>query len=930
MSALGAMGLLLRQVRSEHGIIVLTALVIAVTSFLLAGAPRVFNRMSDEALQHALQAVPAPRRDITLGQNGSIAPGGDGGLASIRSRGARFESDFPASLGAVISERHTRVSLSRFRVIEPPSYDTRISLRYQDGLVEATTLAAGRWPVDRGMALQPLEYAEQPPESQEPAIIEVAVSVATAAEIGVGVGDRLAIQLDSAGLVIRGGFYRIGEAAVEVVGLFEPIDSEAEDWSGDSDLLAGSVGGSDFHPIAFATAYVSADQYRSLWTSQLPFRYEWRYRVDPEILDGSQVDQLQLDLRRIERTLTASVGSANAVTITTGLPRILDRYAGERDLSESVLSVAAIGPFGLAGGAIAMLAILAVRRRTSSLGLARSRGASGAIVLGSQLWLGALVAGSAAIAGLVLATTVIGARDSGLSPILATAVGSIAVALLGVATWSVTRRPLAAVDREDAPVLRVSPRRLVFEVTVVGIAVVATLLLQQRGLLIDEATGVIRFDPLLASVPLLGGLAAAIVVIRLYPLPVRGLGWLAARRRDIVPVLGLRRIGRQPAVASLTVLVVMLTVAFGAFAAVVSSSLRHGQEVASYLEVGADYRLERVGIGALGPSFDPSTVAGGEAVGAGVDVPAARFSSTPRQRVPIFLGAIDPVGYDAVTDGTAADLDWPRAFLAQPGGAAGTAERPIPAILSERVPTATAVLDPGATFRVTVAGEELVLVVVERRAGFPGVDSQRPFVIIPLDWLRAATGELWPPSVLWLRASPDAAAGLAEAIAGQPGGIRTFSRYEVLAATAEAPFGRLVVLGYWLAVVIAAAYMVLTVMGATVLSAERRTRDIAYLRPMGFSTRQALGLAFAEHAPALLLALVPGIALGIAVAILCLPGLGLAAFVGPGADVSLFVEAAVLVLLGGAMVVAMALAVVGGTWLSGRVRLTDALRYGEN
>jgi putative transport protein len=45
-------------------------------------------------------------------------------------------------------------------------------------------------------------------------------------------------------------------------------------------------------------------------------------------------------------------------------------------------------------------------------------------------------------------------------------------------------------------------------------------------------------------------MAAGIVLSRLYPLPIRVLGWLAARRRDIVPILGLRSVGRQPAAAS--------------------------------------------------------------------------------------------------------------------------------------------------------------------------------------------------------------------------------------------------------------------------------------------------------------------------------------------------------------------------------------------
>jgi putative ABC transport system permease protein len=148
------------------------------------------------------------------------------------------------------------------------------------------------------------------------------------------------------------------------------------------------------------------------------------------------------------------------------------------------------------------------------------------------------------------------------------------------------------------------------------------------------------------------------VLSRLYPLPIRVLGWLAARRRDIVPILGLRSVGRQPAAASLPLLVLMLTVGFGAFSSVVASTVGHGQVVASYLAVGSDYRLERVGIGALAPSLDPAAVPGVEAVAEGVVDSSGRFSSV--RRAPMFIEAIDPQGYQAMASGS------PAARLARP------------------------------------------------------------------------------------------------------------------------------------------------------------------------------------------------------------------------------------------------------------------------
>ncbi len=84
-----------------------------------------------------------------------------------------------------------------------------------------------------------------------------------------------------------------------------------------------------------------------------------------------------------------------------------------------------------------------------------------------------------------------------------------------------------------------------------------------------------------------------------------------------------------------------------------------------------------------------------------------------------------------------------------------------------------------------------------------------------------------------------------------------------------------------------------------------------------------------EHGPPVVLALLPGVALGIAIAILVEPGLGLATFVGIG-GVPLAIDwgALALLVLGLASIVAVAVA--AGTWLARRARPTDALRIGEH
>ena len=934
MGSLWAAGLLLRRLRSELGIILLISVLVAGTSFVFASVPRLFDRVSDEALRYATRIAAPIQRNISLTLDAGLDPATEGGAGvdAVRAFGNALEAKFPPSVAALIGERTLRVTTVRFFVPAPRTYETHISLRYQDGFTDMTRLVEGRWPVALGVPLRRIRIGSGDTEPAEPIIVEGAVSTATAEEIGVKVGDHVAVTLDGSDPLVVGAAFRLAHTEIEIVGLFEASDREAPYWEGDTGLLQVVQAGSEDSPVAYATAYVPPETYPDLWASGLAFHNEWGFKVDPGRVNADRVEELQIDLRRLGLVSTAApAGSRGSVVLVTGLPRILEHFAAERALAGSVLTIAAIGPFGLAGGALGMVAILLVRRRRANLALARGRGASGALLLGTQLWEGILIAGASSLVGLLAALFVIPARPSMLSPAIAVVVALAATLLLVGASWPLARRPLGLLDRDDPPVLRVAPRRLVIELTIVFIALGATLLLRQRGLTVTTPGDAARADPLLASVPVLSGLAAGIVALRLYPLPIRALGWLAARRRDFVAVTGLRTIGRNPASANLPLLVLLLTAAFGAFSSVIASSLDRGQVVASYQDVGADYRLQEVGIGVLAPSLKPADIPGVQAVAPGWIDTSAAFAHTTSQVTTTYLVAVDPKSYAAVTAGTAADPAWPAAFLATPSGVdLGTDTNPIPAILSNTLPLGSGALAPGDTFEMTVNGHRMTFLFVEQRGSFAGLGRPGTFAVAPYNWVELATpAHLLPPSVMWVRGPSDVAEPLAAAVAAAGGSAHTVSRYVTYGLLHDAPLAAAIPLGYGLALIVAALYMALTVIGSLVLSAARRTRDLAYLRTLGVTSRQSLALTIMEHLPPVLLAVIPGIALGIGVAILCEPGLGLATFVGTD-DAPLFIDWPALVTIVVALAGVVAVAVTSGTWLSRRARLVEALRIGDD
>ena len=935
MRALWAAGFLLRRLRSEPGVMVMLVGLVAVTSFLFAAGPRVFNLVADDGLRHHLTAAPAVQRNLQL-SSVSVIPPNNTALETVYGLGARYREDFPDTLESLVSGQGLAITSARFGVEDPPRYRTFMSMRIQDGLEGEITLVEGRMPRATGDQLARAAFGLGPPPSGEEEAtprFEMVVSEATATEIGVVIGDRLTGDLDGTDLIIRRAVGRRLPAEFEIVGIFAVRDPNAEVWYADRTLQAVNVGGTLENPIAYATGLVAPEAYPDLLTSSLPFRYQWRFFIDPTGFDAGGLDALIPELQRLEteyRTSSVDATISSGTLLRSGLLAIVRDYQAERSASEAVLSVAAMGPFALAAGAIGMIGILLVTRRRAHLALTRGRGASGLLLLGAQLWEALVLAGFASLAGLLAAVLLVPGRASPMSPLLAVATALAAALVLVLATLPVARRPLGQAGRDDPPVLRVSPRRLVLELTAVGLAVAGIVLLRQRGLQIGGA-GSGQFDPFLAAVPVLAGVAVGLVAMRLYPLPIRGLGWLAARRRDLVPVLGLRTVGRHPAAANLPLLVLMLTAAFGAFASVVMSSVDRGQLDASYVEVGADFRIQAVPGGALSRSVEPMTIEGVEGVAPGFVDPAATFASTPQQRGQILLQAVDPSAYARVTRDAPLDPAWPGAMLEGPAATPGTEESPIPAIISRRLPAGSRALLRGDLFGVTVQGQDMIFEVAGERLTFPGISPGSAFVVAPFDQLQAAyRNPPLQPTALFVTGSQDAADALTEHVRERSPSSTLVSRHGRYAALRDAPLIAAVANGFRVALVVAALYTALAVVAALTLTAARRAQDLSFLRTLGLSSRQALGLTVMEHGPPIVLALVPGIVLGVAVAALLAPGMGLTAFIGPTATFEIQVDWPTLALVTGALVGVVAAAIAASTWLIRRNHPTDALRIGDD
>jgi hypothetical protein len=88
-------------------------------------------------------------------------------------------------------------------------------------------------------------------------------------------------------------------------------------------------------------------------------------------------------------------------------------------------------------------------------------------------------------------------------------------------------------------------------------------------------------------------------------------------------------------------------------------------------------------------------------------------------------------------------------------------------------------------------------------------------------------------------------------------------------------------------------------------------------------------LTFVEHAPPTVVALAVGVVLGLGVAWLLEPGLGLGAFIGPAAPVRLQVDWTAVAAIAVTVLAAIIVMVAASSWLARRLEPTRALRIGD-
>jgi putative ABC transport system permease protein len=612
---------------------------------------------------------------------------------------------------------------------------------------------------------------------------------------------------------------------------------------------------------------------------------QWLY---PLAVGGVGADGAQALLDNLNRASTVPLGltgdlapAVSTTAVTTPLVPVLSGFLVTQAAVQTVLLLLFVSLIVVGAAVILLAAGMIVVRRADDLGLLRSRGASVRQVAALMLRSTAIVSALAALAGAGLAVAVAGPSDASSALGLSLAAITVATALAGpplIAAWQ-HRRPRSGPTgsarvypgREERPGSRSAGlRRLVAEVTAVAASVAGLVVLHDQGV---PAGG--GFNPYLAATPVLLAIPVVLIVLRLYPLAVRGLLRLSSRRAGATGFVALAGAARSSLTGVLPAFALVLALSLAAFAGMVNQAINRGEVAASWQSTGAD-----VAITATSASVTPAAE---RAIGS---VPGVRHLTatwnttwTTPGGLPVTLVAVDPASYAALVASTPFP-DVPLAKLGTGYGNAVTSTQTVPVLASPAAAASlggtTAQLSPPVAIgpiRVRVAGTV---------ASIPGQPPGSAFLVMPI---RRLPGPRGVPAVnqILITGSGISTAAMSAVILRQLPGASTAFRSVQLATLAGSPLQHGADLILPLTIVTAAGFGLFILMLGVALGASDRALTLARLTIMGHE--RATELVLLEALPAVVVAVAAGAACALALPPLVGSALDLSVFTGPGVPV---------------------------------------------
>ncbi|MFD8481993.1 hypothetical protein [Kitasatospora sp. NPDC059673] len=594
----------LREARTGWPVLVVPAALSVVLTVASLLWPPVFDALATKELQRRL-AVAQVDGPLVMARASLNAPRNFSGQSTAPRFGS-LDSDLTRvgeglRQGASGELAHTLVRVSGWAqsdgmqlsgagVARPHGNPGSVSLAYAQDAADRVRWTAGRAPGR--------------PDGAKEAPIELGLSRRGLDQFGLTVGQRVWLEGQK------------GATEAVVVGEFEPLDGADELWRELPLLNAPLDAAEPSGYIRYGQALVAPAGLEALEArGSLSVSATWAFRSEQqpwgtggtaagvrELASGAEgfsrsaVDRVCGGIVSDALPCPAGVRTVSPPQVQERLSVLVDRFAEQRARTVSLQSFALAGLLAIGVSTAVAAARLGARRREAALTLQRARGA-GEIALAALRAMEAVPAVLVGVpAGWLASRWSAGERPLGAWwPVLVAAV--LVAGAPAVAVWwqgrAVRRAGREPVRRRGVKRALGRSARPVVEGAVLVLAAAGVLQLRLRGAVSAAADP----DPQLALVPVVLGLAAVVVVLRVYPVPLRLLTGWARRGRGTVALVGLSQAGRRSAAAT-ALLVLVPALACAVFGALVSGTVRQGRVEAAEWRTGGDAVV-------LGPSQRP-------------------------------------------------------------------------------------------------------------------------------------------------------------------------------------------------------------------------------------------------------------------------------------------------------------------------------------
>ena len=476
----------------------------------------------------------------------------------------------------------------------------RTYFSFLEGLSERTTLLPG--------GEMPREEALNAPG--EPLILEAIIPLEAAELFELEVGDTLSAVPYWADV--------LPYARIVVSGIFSKNDPDDEYWHLDDGVLRAATSRNFLAVPAFISEKTFMDVLGSAFRD-LDSTYGWLLAVDTGRLNAGNSTTARFNMQRMSIRLRSELFGFRQIT---SLPKALGEFDRRLFFSKPAMFIILILIAVVILYYVVTLSSLLVDHQRAEIALLRSRGASSFQVLSASVLEGATISIIAVAVAPVLAAVAInllgytpafsGLGVSGGLPVSLSGGAYVMSAIGGVLSFvalmipaveasriSVTRHRQEAARPASQPFFQ----RYYLDILLLLVSIFLFRQLSEQGSVVAVGLfGDVAVSQLLLAVPALILVAAAMVLLRLFPIVMS----LASRMfSPVLPVglvMGLWQMSRNPTHYARLTLLLILMAGLGIFAASFGGTLERNFEERALYSTGADLRVSGVTLNSRGPS----------------------------------------------------------------------------------------------------------------------------------------------------------------------------------------------------------------------------------------------------------------------------------------------------------------------------------------